>query len=143
MHANCARPEGSHTVSTTARVVITYTHGNTRNTHELYTFSPSDAFAFLVRTKFLFQKTKDKVKACCMLGRSFTFCEYLANPRVARLVMAYTRCHLDGPFRTVKRAPQMKGAHVCDSGEIPKTRWIFREAGLKNAHLHFGVFPES
>jgi uncharacterized protein CbrC (UPF0167 family) len=78
-------------VSTTARLVMTRTHGNTRNTHELYTFPTSDAVAFLVRTKVFSQKMKDKVKAFGMLGRSFSFCEYPANLRAARLVTTYTR----------------------------------------------------
>jgi hypothetical protein len=66
---------------------MTYTRSNTYTSHELYPFRAITTFAFLVRTKFFFQKTKDKVKAFCMIGRSFSFCEYPANLRVARLVM--------------------------------------------------------
>jgi hypothetical protein len=51
-------------------------------------------------------------------------------------------CPLDGPW-TVKGAPQLKFAHVYERLKTPKTRWIFREAPLKNAHLNFGVFKQS
>jgi hypothetical protein len=58
---------------------------------ELYNFRALATFACLVRTKFWFQKTKDTVKAFCILGRPFSFCKYLANLWVARLVMTYKR----------------------------------------------------
>lgn len=62
---------------------IIHTARHTHHTYELYTFSASDGFAFLVQIRIFVRKRKTKLRP--VVGWSFSLCENSANLQVSRL----------------------------------------------------------